>query len=484
MPPRGHSKAVLTATRRIADDRVSALRSVFDGEIVGPDDAGYDRARQVWNSMIDRRPTLVVRPDGTADVAAAVQFALEEGLEIAVKGGGHSVAGHATIDDGLMIDLGRMSGVRVDPGKRRAWVMGGARLVDIDREAGPYQLAVPAGVNWDTGVGGLALGGGYGWLGRMYGLTCDNLISVELVTASGDVVRADDEVDPDLMWGLRGGGGNFGVVTWFEFEAHPVPPVVQSLDLVFDVRRAVDLVAAYRDLAERLPRTITTYLGIQEAPATQGVPEAVVGGPVVWIGFVAIDAVVDLTAIARPLTKITRPYAALPWSGNFRELQRLTSELPGARRRRYWKGYYLDDPSDAFISAFVGTEVASGVRPFYGEVEMVQQGGAIADRGSLATAFANRDAKFDLLAIGYWDDPSEDEPRMAALRAAADRLAPFGSGVYLNSLGDEGEERVRDAFRDGRFARLQALKARMDPDNVFHRNANIPPTPYVGGRSR
>ena len=474
MPPRGQSATGL-AIRRVADDRLAALRSAFEGQIVRPDDPEYDTARQVWNAMIDRRPALVVRPIGSQDVAAAIVFAREEGLEIAVKGGGHSVSGHGTADDGLMIDLGRMRGVRVDAATSRVWVQGGALLVDVDREASAHGLAVPAGIAWDTGVGGLTLGGGYGWLSRLYGLTSDNLLSVELVTASGDVLRVSDETDAELMWGLRGGGGNFGVVTWFEFQAHPVPPLAHSLDLVFDPTRAAELVIAYRELSAGLPRSITTYLGIQPADATPGVPDDAVGGPIIWAGFVAIDPAADLVSLARPLIEIQRPYAEIPWSGTFRQLQRTTSEAPGARRRRYWKSYYVDDPTDPFLDAFIGDDLRPGTRPFYGELELIQQGGAIADRASDATAFANRSATFDVIAVGYWDEPDEDDARIAALRAAADRVAQFGSGVYLNNLGDEGEARVREAFRDGRFARLQALKARMDPDNVLHRNANIPP---------
>jgi FAD/FMN-containing dehydrogenase len=474
MPPRGQSAAGATI-RRVADHRLVALQGAFEGQIVRPDDPDYDTARQVWNAMIDRRPALVVRPIGSQDVAAAIRFGREEDLEIAVRGGGHSVSGHGSNDDGLVIDLGRMRGVRVDPASGRVLVQGGALLVDVDREVSAHGLAVPAGVAWDTGVGGLTLGGGYGWLSRLYGLTSDNLLSVELVSASGDVLRVDDESDAELMWGLRGGGGNFGVVTWFEFQAHPVPPQVHSLDLVFDAADATELVTRYLELSAELPRSITTYLGIQPAEETPGVPDHVVGGPIVWIGFVAIDTGVDLVAVARPLTEIRRPYAEIPWSGSFRELQRTTSEVPGSHRRRYWKAHYVDEPTDAFVDAFVGKEIGTDPRPFYAEIELFQQGGAIADRASDATAFANRSATFDVIAVGYWDEPDEDEARMAALRGAADRVAPFRSGVYLNNLGDEGEDRVREAFRDGRFARLQALKSRMDPDNVLHRNANIPP---------
>ena len=472
MSPRGHSPAVDAARSRVDRRRLAELRTGFDGEVIEPGDPGYDTARLVWNAMIDRHPALIVRPAGTVDVARAVEFGRENGLEIAVKGGGHGAAGLATVDAGLMIDLGAMHGVRVDARRRRALVQGGARLVDIDRETSVHGLAVPAGVNFDTGVAGLTLGGGYGWLGRLHGLSSDNLESAEVVTADGEVVTADSERDAELLWGLRGGGGNFGIVTWFEFRAHPVPATVHALDLIFDPDAALELIFAFREFAADLPRTSTAYMGIQEASPTAGVPDEAMGGPLVTMGLVAIDETADLSSVVAPLRRVKAPWAEVPWSGTFRGLQRLSSDAPGARRRRYWRAHYVSEVSDAFVRALTAIDPA---RPFISEVELFQVGGAVMDLPADATAFSHRDALFDVLAIGYWDDPSEDETRMGALRAAAARLEPFSTGVYVNNLLDDDEARIRDAFRDSHFERLQALKTRMDPDNVFHRNANIPP---------
>ena len=282
------------------------------------------------------------------------------------------------------------------------------------------------------------------------------------------------ESDPELFWGLRGGGGNFGIVTWFDFRLRPVPPVVNYLDLVFSVRDAPIILEAYRAMASGLGREATSYLGLQDARAMDGIPAESVGRPIVWVGAVVIDGHPDMDAIVRPLREAARPVAEIPATVPFRDLQRSSSEAPGTRRRRYWKGNYVTELSDAFIADFLGGDLDPDWS-LAGELEMVQLGGAINDVASDATAYAQRDAEFDVLAIGYWDDPAEDDARISALRAAADRLSPYASGVYLNNLLDDGEDRVRAAFRDDRFDRLRRLKTRMDPDNVFHRNANIPP---------
>jgi FAD/FMN-containing dehydrogenase len=459
---------------RLAPGPLSTLRSTFDGEIIQPDDPEYDVARQVWNSMIDRRPALIVRPIGTADVVTAVRFAREESLEVAVRGGGHSPAGHATLDDGMVIDLSRLRTVRIEADRDAAWVSGGCLLADVDRETAPHGLAVPAGVVWDTGVGGLTLGGGFGWLSRRYGLTVDALEAVELVTAAGDVVVVDADSDPELFWGLRGGGGNFGIATWLHLRLRPVPAEVHYLDLTFSVRDAPAVLDAYRTMSSTVGREATTYLSLQTATAQSGLSDAMVGRPMVMAGVVVIDDHADMEAIARPLREAARPLTEVPGAMPFRALQRASSEAPGSRRRRYWKAHYVRELTDAFIADFIGDDL-DPERPLFGELELFQLGGAIGDVPADATAYAQRDAAFDVLAIGYWDDPAEDELRVGALRAAADRLSAHTSGVYLNDLLDEGEDRVRAAFRDDRFERLRRLKTRMDPDNVFHRNANIPP---------
>ena len=471
--PRGQTLATAELGRRVEAGRIEALRAQLDGEVIEPGDPTYDARRQVWNAMIDRQPALIVRPLGSVDVATAIRFARDEGLEIAVKGGGHGPAGLATVDDGLLIDLGSMRGVHIDAEARRVRAQGGALLVDVDRETSRHGLAVPAGVAWDTGIGGLALGGGYGWLARLHGLTSDNLRSAELVTASGEVLRVREADDPELFWGLRGGGGNFGIVTWFEFQAHHVAPLVRNVDLFFRLEDARAVAEAFSAMAATAPRSVTSLLGIHEAPPMPGIPEELVGGPVVYAGVVGVDPIVDLAALARPLVGAARPLASVPWEGTFRELQRISSEKPGARRRRYWKAYYVTSMGAGTLEAFLA-DVDPG-ESFLAERELFQLGGAVRDLPANATAYAQRDAEFDVLAIGYWDDPAEDDERIARLRACADRFAPHASGVYVNDLLDEGEARVREAYRDGRWERLRALKTRLDPDNVFHRNANVPP---------
>jgi FAD/FMN-containing dehydrogenase len=465
-PSRKRPRAPLTSA-------VGTLRDEFGGEIILPGDVAFDTARLVWNAMIDARPAVIARPRGAVDAAAAVRFGREAGLEIAVRGGGHNPAGQSTVDDGLLIDLALMRGVLIEPDGEHAWVQGGCRLADVDRETTRIGRAVPCGVNYDTGIGGLALGGGYGYLGRRYGLTCDALDAVELVTADGDVRRIDATTDPELSWGLRGGGGNFGIVTAFRFRLRPVPPVVHYVDLAFARRDASAVMRAGRDLAPTLPREALLWLGIQEAGPMPGLPDAMVGRAVLMAGVVAIDARADLAALTAPLEAAARPLARAPVSTTFRALQHGSTEPPDVRRRRYWKAHYVRELPDAFLDAFIGDE-PDDAAPL-ADVEMLQLGGAIADLPTDATAYAQRDATFDVIAVAYWDDPAEDERRIAATRAIADRLRPFASGVYLNNLLDEGEGRVREAFRDERFERLRRLKHRLDPDNVFHRNANIPP---------
>ena len=473
MPARGVRADNGTHSARVDRQRLAGLRSIFDGQVIEPGDPEYDGARQVWNAMVDRRPAVILRPAGTADVAAAVRFASEIGLEIAVKGGGHSPSGHATVDDGVMIDLHAMRGVLVDPVRLRVWAQGGARLADVDRETAAHGLAVSAGTNWDTGIAGLLLGGGYGWLSRTHGLACDNLVVAEVVTAEGEIIRADADRDPELLWGLRGGGGNFGIVTTFELQAHPVPPRVQALDMVFAPDDADAICERFFELSESWPRSVTGYLAMFPAPDGDAIPAAARGGQSVFAGIVAVDDDPDSTSILRQLTAVAEPWTTTPWAGTFRELQRLSSEAAGARRRRYWKGHSIADVSPDFVREFAAR---SADRPFLSEVEVFQLGGMISEMPSASSSYGSRGAAFDLLAIGYWDDPADDERRITALRAAARRFDRFSSGVYLNNLLDDGG-RVREAFQAGRFDQLRALKTRLDPGNVFHRNANIPPLP-------
>ncbi|HEY7523378.1 MAG TPA: FAD-binding oxidoreductase [Candidatus Limnocylindrales bacterium] len=453
---------------------MTGFRRSFDGEIIEPGDTDYDSARLVFNAMIDRRPALVVRPVGAADVATAVRFATAEGLEIAVRGGAHSPAGHSTVDDGIVVDMGRMRGVRVEPERQLGWVQGGARLRDMDRETTRHGLATTGGYVSHTGVAGLTLGGGYGILGRRHGLASDNLTAVELVTADGAIRRVTEESDPELFWGLRGGGGNFGIATGLEFQLHPIPTRIWSIEMAFHARDAVAVLEAFGELSAAGDRSVTTWASLNIADAGQGLPDERIGKPVLWVGAHVVDGRERLAAALSALRSVAQPLVDTRTRPTYRDSQRAGDGVPGARRRRYWRAHYVGDLTPPSITAFLGP----GFDPDAGmdcHVEVVQQGGAIGDRPRDATAFSHRDAAFDYLAVAYWDDPAEDDVRIAAARSAADRMRPFSLGVYVNNLVDEGEGSLRAAYTDGRLKRLIALKRRIDPDNIFHRNANIAP---------
>ncbi|KAA1422981.1 FAD-binding oxidoreductase [Mumia zhuanghuii] len=429
--------------------------TVSDSAILRPGDDLYDEARQVWNAMVDHRPALIVSCRDTDEVAAAVLLARREGLEIGVRCGGHSVVGHAVPDGGLMIDLRPMRGVRVAPRRRRAWVGGGAPLAALDAATQPYGLATTAGNVSHTGVGGLTLGGGMGWLARQHGLTCDNVVSFEMVTATGEVVRASADENPDLFWGLRGGGGNFGIVTEFELRLHDTGTQTVVAELDFAVADAGPAVARWRDLSATAPRR-ATYA-------------ATVYGGIVTLGFVWVGDPDEGREHARLLDGLGTPLARRVDEMSYVDLQRREDTVEGHALRRYWKGHYLRDLPDAAVEALLShdPEVAASIQAY---------GGAIDDVPDDATAFAHRGTAFEYVAAGRWTDPDQDAERMTTARASAARLAPYATGVYVNVLGDEGADGVRRAYPPATLARLTALKDAYDPENVFHRNANVPPS--------
>ncbi len=424
-------------------------------EVLRPGEPGYDDARRVWNAMIDRRPALIVRCHRTADVVAAVALARRDGLEIAVRCGGHSVAGHAVPEGGLMIDLTPMGAVRVDPGRRRAWVQGGALLGALDAATQTSGLATTAGQVSHTGVGGLTLGGGMGWLARQCGLACDNVLSFEVVTASGEVVRASAAENTELFWGLRGGGGNFGVVTEFEFRLHATGTRTLTVELDVPAAEAASAMARWRDLALAGPRQ-ATY-------------EASVAGGVATLGFVWVGDPDDGRALARSLEALGAPVERREIERSYVELQRCGDTPQGHALRRYWKGHYLPALPDAAIEAFLAHDPSIAA-------SLQTHGGAIADVPADATAFAHRGTAFEYLGATRWTDPAEDASRMATVRRWAAGVAPFASGAYVNALSDDGRPGVGRAYPSAVLARLTALKDAVDPDNVFHLNQNIPPS--------
>ena len=424
-------------------------------EILRPGEVGYDQARTVWNAMVDRRPALIVRCREVGDVVAAVDLARREGLEIGIRCGGHSVVGHAVPEGGLMIDLTPMGGVRVDRDRRRAWVQGGALLGALDAASQSYGLATTAGNVSHTGVGGLTLGGGMGWLARQHGLSCDNVESFEVVTAAGDVVRASASENAELFWGLRGGGGNFGVVTEFEFRLPHTGTSALTVELEFPAVEAAPAFVRWRDLSATAPRA-ATYA-------------ATVLGGVVTLGFVWVGDPDEGRKHARALDSLGRPLGERVVEHSYVDLQRREDSIKGHALRRYWKGHYLRELPDGAIEAFLAhdPEVGGSLQAY---------GGAIAEVPDDATAFSHRGTAFEYVCAARWTEPAGDEAAMAAARDCARRLEPFSSGVYVNVLGDEGADGVRRAYPPAKLARLTALKDAVDPDNVFHLNQNIRPS--------
>ena len=440
------------------------LAKIIDGEVLLAGDPGYDAARAVWNAMVDRRPRLIVRCRSVADVRAAVRAARDLNLEIGVRCGGHSVLGQGVPDDGLMIDLTPMGTVRVDPTQRRARVQGGALLGALDRASQRYGLATTAGNVSHTGVGGLTLGGGMGWLARQYGLSCDNVVAFEMVTAAGDVVHASQTENADLYWGLRGGGGNFGVVTEFEFRLHEVGSGALITELSFPIERAGSVLRTWRDLSAEAPRqaTFTASLAGDQN--------------VVTVGFVCVGPAAD-SRLLPSMKPLGRPLTERVVELSYVDLQRIDDTPQGHAMRRYWKGHYLRELSDDAIEALLQsrTDPSNGGLPNIG---MQAYGGAIAEVPDQETAFSFRDTSFEYVAASKWEHPAEDEKRIALARRTAAALDPFARGQYVNTLSDEGAEGVRRAYPPEKLARLTALKDKFDPENVFHLNHNIRPSDH------
>lgn len=436
-------------------------RPRYDGQVLTSGDPAYDTARSVWNAMVDRRPAMIVRCVSVADVVNAVRMARERDLEIGVRCGGHNVAGLAVPDGGLMIDLTGLDRVTVDPVARRARVQGGALLGAVDRATQAFGLATTAGNVSHTGVGGLTLGGGMGWMARRHGLACDNVTSYTVVTADGEIVRASADEHPELFWGLRGGGGNFGIVVEFEFRLHHIGTRALIADLTFPLDRAAGALRGWRDLAEAAPREATLTAGIS--------------GDAVTLGYVWVGDPAGGRALLPALRSIGRPASESVQELSYLSLQTMDDDQEGHSFRRYWKGHYLPELSDAAITALVDRDPADATLP---GVSLQAYGGAIADVPEEATAFSHRRTRFEYNASVRWTCPDEDVMRMGAARAMAARLDPFASGAYVNSLSDEGASGVRRAYSEPQRARLTAVKNAYDPENVFHLNHNIVP----GGR--
>jgi len=446
---------------------VSAFSAQLEGQLLSPDDAGYDEARMIWNAMIDRRPALIARCTSSADVAAAVRFASQHDLLVSVRGGGHNVAGNAVCDDGLMIDLTLMNAVTVDSATRRVTAQGGCTLGHIDRATQAHGLAVPAGVNSETGVGGLTLGGGVGWLVRKYGMTCDNVVSFEVVTADGAIVTASSRQNADLFWGLRGGGGNFGVVTAFEFQAHRVTNVVGGM-ILYPRDAARDVMRFYRDFITHAPLELTAYCVNLTTP--DGLPVTAILG--CYCGDVG-----SAEAVLKPLREFGTPLADTFAEIPHVEMQAMFDAGFPYGNRNYWKSEFVDELSDDAIDVLVEHSKRM-TSPLSAVMIEYYYGGPSSEIGETDTAFAHRAAQYDIAIIGQWHDASEDEEHMNWARAIYSALQPHANGrIYANLMGaDQMTEKtqLRAAF-GANYERLVALKNKYDPNNFFRLNQNIKP---------
>lgn len=455
------------------------LRSEVDG-VLAPEAPGYDQARSIWNGMIDRHPALVARCRNPDDVAHAVRFARDRRLLVAIRGGGHNIAGNAVCEGGLMIDLSPMTGVRVDPARRTARVEPGCTLADVDRETQAHGLAVPLGINSTTGVAGLTLGGGFGWLSRLRGMTIDNLLSVEMVTAEGRAIRASEADNPDLFWGIRGGGGNFGVVTSFEFQLHPLGPEVLAGLLVHPFEDAATVLRYYRDFVSTLPDETSVWAVMRKAPPLPFLPAEWHGREVVVLAaFHAGDMQVGerrlqpLRQFGHPIADVIGPHPYTAWQQAFDPL--LT---PGARN--YWKSHDFVGLSDGLLDtliAYAGRLPSPQCEIFVGQV-----GGAMNRTPASATAYPHREAEFIMNVHGRWSDPADDAACTAWARGLFRDAAPFATGgVYVNFMPADETDRVRGGAYGANYDRLVALKDRYDPENLFRLNQNIPPSEAMPG---
>ena len=457
------ARAPAPAAAAPGEAALRALRGSLRGALLAPGDPGYDEARRVHNALVDRRPALIVRCATAGDVRAAVLFARERGWHPAVRGGGHSVAGHSVCDGGMVIDLSPMRGVRVDPAARLARAEGGVTWGELDRATAAFGLATPGGIVSTTGVAGLTLGGGVGWLVRKHGLACDNLVAAEVVTADGEAVRASAAENPELFWALRGGGGNFGVVTACTFRLHPVGTVLGGM-VLHPRSRAREVLRFYRDFAPGAPDALTTSAGLLTAP--EGAP--LVALVACWAGPPA-----EGEAALRPLRTFAPPLA--DWIGPlpFVRMQRLMDEAFPPGRRNYWKSDFLRELPDAAVDAVV--EHAARAPSPHTAVLLESYTGAAARVAPGATAYPHRGAPYNLHLFAAWTDPAGDAGNVRWAREAREALAPYSTGgVYVNFLGDEGEARVRAAY-GANHARLARAKRLYDPLNLFRLNQNVRP---------
>jgi FAD/FMN-containing dehydrogenase len=453
-----------------SDGATEHLQGLIDGALIRPGEVGYDEHRRVWNGMIDKRPALIARCASVADVVSTVNFTREEGLQLAIRGGGHSFAGFSTCDGGMVLDLSRMNTVEVDPGNRVARAGGGVTWGTFDAATHAHGLASTGGLISTTGIAGLTLGGGIGWLQRKCGLACDNLLSVELVTASGEAVRASAGENPELFWALRGGGGNFGVVTSFEFRLHPVSSVLGGL-MLFPHERAAEVMRSYREYVRDCPDELTTWLSVITAPAAEFIPGDLQGKSSLAVLACHCGALEDAEPAIQPLRDLG-PAVDLIESMPYPALQSMQDEDLPPGIRCYLKSGYAAELTDTLIDTVIEqTKVMPSPSSSF---DVHHMGGAVGRIPDGATAFGDRRSPYCFNVVGAWKDPVDDAGNRDWVRAFATALEPFGTGgVYVNFAADP--DRVRAAYSDAKYERLRTVKREYDPTNLFRLNQNVVP---------
>jgi FAD/FMN-containing dehydrogenase len=454
-------------------EKIEELKMNHKGMVLLPSDGAYEEARKIWNGMIDKHPALIARCTSTADVVAAVNFARDNGMLLSIRGGGHNIAGNAMCDDGIVIDLSEMKAAKVDPDTQRVSIQGGATLGDLDAATQAYGLATPVGINSTTGIAGLTLGGGFGWLSRKYGMTIDNLISAEVVTADGKVLRASATEHPDLFWAIRGGGGNFGVVTTFEYQLHPVGPNLLSGLIVYPLSEAKHVLQNYREFAASAPDELSVWTVLRLAPPLPFLSEEVHGKGIIILALLYAGDPERGEAIIAPLRKFdtllgehlgVQPYTA--W-------QKAFDPLLAHGARNYWKSHNfsrLDDDLFDVVVEYAGKLPSPQTEIFFGAI-----GGATSRPAPDSAAYRHRDAQFVMNVHGRWEDPADDERCIRWARNYFEASAPFASeGVYINFLSADESDRVRAAYGQN-YERLARVKRAYDPSNLFRMNQNIRP---------
>ena len=455
---------------------VEEFKANLGGELIQPKDEGYDDARKVWNAMIDKRPALIARCSGTADVITAVKFAREHNLLFSVRGGGHNIAGSALCDDGLTIDLSRMKGLHVDLKTRTVRAQPGCNLGDLDRETQIFGLVVPAGIVTDTGIAGLTLGGGFGWLTRRYGYTCDNLLSADVVTADGSFLTASEKENSDLFWGLRGGGGNFGIVTSFEYQAYSVGPQVTAGIVIHSMEKAREVVGFFREFSATAPEELCCLLTLRLAPPAPFLPPEVHGKPIVGIAVCHSGSLEDGERAVLPLKEFGDPLADTIAPKPFVVHQTLFDVAMAPGRHYYWKSHYLPEFLEAAGEVLMGH--AAKISSPHSSILVFQLGGALARFGETDTPAGNRNAAYVLNVAASWEDPTHTDEQISWARGCWSDMQQFSTGgVNVNFLtGEEGDKRVRAAYGDANYKRLVEIKNKYDPHNMFRLNQNIPPS--------